>query len=94
MLSLGLFLAGWFGQKSSSSEDSSSDQWKVDLMNQLTTDAFSTDSAKQDLKKVDGSKIKAFLTEYASAPHMAGWAEFLHYHCSNIYHFASFYKTS
>ena len=48
-------------------------------MNLLTMDAFSTESAKEDLNKVDGIQIKGFLKDYASAPHMAGLAEWHNY---------------
>jgi hypothetical protein len=42
-------------------------------MNLLTTDTFAADGIKDDLEKVDGQKVKAYLKEYASVPHMAGW---------------------
>jgi hypothetical protein len=42
-------------------------------MNLLTTDSFATDGIKDDLANVDGQKLKAYLKDYASVPHMAGW---------------------
>jgi hypothetical protein len=44
----------------------------LDLLNSLIRDRFSEDKAREDIGKVEGQQIKAFLTDYASDPHMAG----------------------
>ena len=51
---------------------SAEDQAKLDVINLLTKDSFTVDSAKDDLLKVEGESIKKYLEVLASDPHMSG----------------------
>ena len=66
----GLFTAGWFGKPGA--EANPDDEEKLDMLNILLRDTFAEDGARNDMAKVNGTKISQFLSDYASLPHMAG----------------------
>ena len=66
----GLFTAGWFGKPEA--EANPDDEEKLDMLNILLRDTFAEDGARNDMAKVNGTKISQFLSDYASLPHMAG----------------------
>ena len=65
----GLFSTIWFVTQGSSQGD---DQRHFSTMKKLLRDGFTDDEARDDIDKVDGQRIKSFLAEFASFPHMAG----------------------